>query len=332
MTLATVTTRTRMMVQDVGFPFAANIAVDGVSTIFDLPVEAISAIVTPPLVIFNGAIISGQATPSYVIDYKYGTIQFFTPPSPAGGILSVQGITYNYYDDDEVLQAITDAFNLHVADQDPLPVLSNTPPLGSTVLPSQEEYLVSILATIELLWYQATDTSQQVDIHTPEGVDIPRAQRFQQITQQIAGLKAEYNQISAALGVGLYRIQVLNQRRVSMTTNRLVPIFREQEYNQPYTGFWPTAALPGSLVTIYGKWFTYTSDVTFGGTSVAGNFTVVSDTELQAIVPTGAITGQIIVITPYGVVPSTAQFVVGEPAPFILYGPELVKIPIPPGS
>jgi len=49
-------------------------------------------------------------------------------------------------------------------------------------------------------------------------------------------------------------------------------------------------------------------------------------------VPEGALTGQIGVQTPYGMVLSTAQFVVGEPAPFIKYGPELVHIPIPPGK
>jgi hypothetical protein len=151
------------------------------------------------------------------------------------------------------------------------------------------------------------------------------------ITQQIQALEDEYTKIGAALGVGLYRIQVLFQRRVSYTTNRLVPIFREQEYNQPYTGFWPTTGLPGTLVTIDGQWFDGTTDVTFGGVSCGGEFTVVSDCQVQAIVPANAMTGQIGVQTPYGEVLSTAQFVVGEPPPFILYGPEQVKPPIPPG-
>jgi hypothetical protein len=33
------------------------------------------------------------------------------------------------------------------------------------------------------------------------------------------------------LGVGLYAIEVTNLRRVSRTTGRLVPLFREREYD-----------------------------------------------------------------------------------------------------
>ena len=328
MTTATITKRTRMMIQDIGRPFAANLNTNGVSNVFELPVPTVSETAWPLTVILDGVVISGAATPIYWVDYKYGVIVFFTPP-PAT-TLAVQGRAYDYFTDDEVTQAVTDGFNLHVADQDPLPYID--PVLGQIGLNSNEEYLVSILAAIELLWYRATDASQEVDVHTPEGVEIPRSQRYQQIMNQIKGLEEEYNSKAGALGVGLFRIQVLNQRRVSYTTNRLVPIFREQEYNQPYTGFYPTTGLPGSLITIHGKYFDYATDVQFGGVSVAGNFTIVDDKKITAIVPAGAITGQIGVITPYGTVLSTAQFVVGEPAPFLDYGPELVHIPIPPGK
>ena len=316
------------MLQDTGTPFAATLNVDGVSTVFDLPVESISQNYGLT-VLLGGVNISNQATPPYVVDYKHGVISFYTAPEPAGATLGVQGWYYDYFDDDEVAQAVTDAFNLHVDDQDPLPTIN--PTIGGTSISSSEEYLVSILAAVELLWFRATDASQQVDVHTPEGVLIPRSERFRQIMAQINALQDEYKSMAGALGVGLWRIQVLWQRRVSYTTNRLVPLFQEQEYNQPYTGFTPTTGLPGTPVTIEGSYFTDTTDVQFGGVSVGGNFTVVSDTELIAVVPEGAITGQINVITPYGNVLSTAQFVVGEPPPFILYGPEQVKPPIPPG-
>lgn len=317
-----------MMVQDTGYPFAANVVIDGVSNVFDLPVESISSIEAPPTVVLNGSVISTQATPLYVLDYKHGVISFFSAPRPAGVTLGVVGITYDYFDDDEVAQAVTDGFNLHVSDQDPLPTID--PVMGQPSLPSNEEYLVSILAAIELLWFRATDASQQIDIHTPEGVTIPRSERFRQIMAQINALQEEYKTMAGALGVGLWRIQVLNQRRVSLTTNRLVPIFREQEYNQPYTGLFPTTAPPGGLVTIEGKYFTGTTAVNFGGVASL-DFTVISDTEVEAVVPVGAKTGQIQVVTPYGAVLTTAQFVVGQPPPFVLYGPEMVKPPIPPG-
>lgn len=318
-----------MLVQDTGFPFAANVVVDGVSTVFDLPVESISATASPPLVILNGTVISGQATPIYFIDYKHGVISFYSAPQPSGAELGVQGITYDYFDDDEVAQAVTDGFNLHVQDQSPLPTID--PVLGQPTLSSSEEYLVSFLAAIELLWFRATDASQQIDIHTPEGVTIPRSERFRQLMQQINALQDEYKSMAGALGVGLYRVQVLWQRRVSYTTNRLVPLFEEQEYNAPYTGFQPTAGAPGALVNINGMYFTDATSVTFGGVP-STDFDVVSDVLITAEVPVGAVTGQIGIITPYGTVLTTAQFVVGQPAPFVLYGPEQVKPPIPPGT
>lgn len=317
------------MVQDAGYPFACNVITDGISNVFDLPVESVSQTVVPPTVILNGVVISNQqATPTYVFDYKHGVISFFSPPTPAGQTLGVSGITYDYFDDDEVAQAVIDGFNLHVADQDPLPTID--PVLGQTSLPSNEEYLVSILAAIELLWFRATDASQQIDVHTPEGVTIPRSERFRQIMAQINALQEEYKSMAGALGVGLWRIQVLNQRRVSLTTNRLVPLFREQEYNQPYTGFFPTTGNVGATITIEGKYFTEATAVNFGGVPSL-DFEAISDTEIVAVVPPGAQTGQIQVITPFGAVLTTAQFVVGEPPPFVLYGPQMVRPPIGPG-
>jgi hypothetical protein len=317
-----------MIIQDTGYPFACNVICDGVSTVFDLPVESISQTASPPTVVLGGVVLTIQATPQYVIDYKHGVISFTGAPQPQGTDLGVQGVTYDFFDDDEVAQAVTDAFNLHVQDQDPLPVID--PVLGMPSISSSEEYLVSILAAVELLWFRATDASAEIDIHTPEGVTIPRSERYRQTLQQVNALQEEYKTIAGALGVGLWRIQILFERRVSYTTNRLVPLFREQEYNAPYTGFQPTSAAVGATVEIFGKYFTGTLSVTFGGVP-STNFVVISDTQINAVVPAGAITGQIGITTSTGVVLSTAQFVVGQPAPFILYGPQMVQPPIPPG-
>lgn len=326
----TIAKRTRMLVGDRGRPFSSNVAIDGQANIFDLQNQSISEVLWPPTVVLDGHVISNSATPPYWFDYSAGVIVFFTAPQPEGMLLGVTGKAYDYFDDEMVSQAVIDAFNLHTADQDPLPYID--PVTGQCGLDSNDQYLVSILAAIELLWFRSTDAAQEVDVHTPEGVLIPRSQRYEQIMQQIKDLDATYTRMSGTLGTGLYRIQVLNQRRVSYTTNRLVPVFREQEYNQPYTGFFPTTGLPGTLITINGKYFSYATDVQFGGVSVNGNFTIVSDCIIQATVPNGALTGQIGVITSYGVVLSTAEFVVGEPPPFIKYGPSLVEIPIPPGK
>jgi IPT/TIG domain/Laminin G domain len=60
------------------------------------------------------------------------------------------------------------------------------------------------------------------------------------------------------------------------------------------TGFTPTAGPVGSSVTITGSGFTGATDVKFNDTSVgAGNYTVNSDAQITATVPSGASTGPI---------------------------------------
>jgi IPT/TIG domain len=331
MSTASITALTRMQLQDTGTFFVCNVAVNGTAQLFDLPVESISSTAYPLTITLNGTQISGQATPSYTVDYKHGVLLFNTPPIV--GQLVVAGWRYAYFDDDEVAQAVSDAFNLHTNDYEPQDYINPAP--GQMGVNSNSDYCISILAAIECLWFRATDASQEIDIRTPEGVEIPRSERFRQITEQIQSLTDQYKSYAGALGEGLFRIYVTFQRRVSYTTNRFVPLFREQEYNQPYDGFSPTSGPPGAIINIYGKYFTYTTAVTFGGVA-ATSFTVSSDWLIQAVVPVGAVTGQIGIMTSPpggggGVVLSTAQFVVGEPAPFIKYGPELVKPNIPTG-
>lgn len=327
MTTASITTRVRYFTEDTGTPFSASFSVNGTSTVFDLPVEHVSSVSTLTVVL-GGVVISGAATPSYYVDYLHGVLVFYSAPT-AGQLLQVQGTFYDYFDDDQVSQAVTDAFALHTNDLDPTPVID--PVVGQCSLPTQEEILVAMLATIELLWFAAGQAAREININTGE-VNLPRSARHAQILRQIQFLQDEYQSIARSMGVGVWRIKQFFQRRVSYTTNRFVPIFREQEFNQPYTGFEPTSAPVGATITIYGRYFTGATSVTFGGGVAATSFTVVDDETITAVVPAGAIDGQITITTPSGSVPTTAQFVVGQPAPFVRYGPELLKPPIPPGT
>src|SRR6266404_5401477 len=67
------------------------------------------------------------------------------------------------------------------------------------------------------------------------------------------------------------------------------------------TSFTPSSGVAGTSVTITGTGFTAASTVTFNGTS--GSFTVNSDTQITATVPSGASTGPIAVTTGGGTAP-----------------------------
>jgi len=73
--------------------------------------------------------------------------------------------------------------------------------------------------------------------------------------------------------------------------------------------FTPTSGPVGTVVTITGVSLTQTKSVAFGGLK-ATQFTVVSDTEVQATVPTGAKTGHIAITTSGGTAISSGIFTV----------------------
>jgi len=77
------------------------------------------------------------------------------------------------------------------------------------------------------------------------------------------------------------------------------------------TSFKPTSGPVGTPVTIYGVSLTQTTKVTFGGVK-ATQFTVNSDTQVTAYVPTGAKTGHIAITTLGGTAVSSGIFTVTQ--------------------
>jgi hypothetical protein len=75
--------------------------------------------------------------------------------------------------------------------------------------------------------------------------------------------------------------------------------------------FKPTSGTVGTAVQITGVSLTQTTKVTFGGVR-ATSFTVNSDTQVTATVPTGAKTGHIAITTAGGTVTSSGVFTVTE--------------------
>ncbi|GGE97198.1 hypothetical protein GCM10011383_04930 [Hymenobacter cavernae] len=73
------------------------------------------------------------------------------------------------------------------------------------------------------------------------------------------------------------------------------------------TSFTPTSGTAGTSVVLTGTNFTGATSVKFNGTAAA-SYTVNSATQLTAIVPAGATTGTISVVTPGGTVTSTQSF------------------------
>jgi len=75
------------------------------------------------------------------------------------------------------------------------------------------------------------------------------------------------------------------------------------------SNFSPSSGKVGTIVTITGTGLTQTTGVTFGGVA-ATTFTVKSDTQVAATVPTRAITGKIVITSTGGTVTSSGTFTV----------------------
>jgi hypothetical protein len=87
-------------------------------------------------------------------------------------------------------------------------------------------------------------------------------------------------------------------------------------------GFSPGSGPAGTEVTIDGTGFAGATDVRFGTTSVgAGNFTVLTDEQITATVPAGAITAPISVDAPGGTATSSGSFSVIQPPTITGFSP-----------
>jgi uncharacterized repeat protein (TIGR03803 family) len=85
-------------------------------------------------------------------------------------------------------------------------------------------------------------------------------------------------------------------------------VFRLSNGLSPLVETVPVAGKVGEHVIILGNGLTGSTSVTFN--SMPATFTVVSDTEITATVPSGATTGTVSVVTPSGTLNSNPQFVV----------------------
>jgi uncharacterized repeat protein (TIGR03803 family) len=83
-------------------------------------------------------------------------------------------------------------------------------------------------------------------------------------------------------------------------------VFQLSRELSPFVETVPTGNCPGRHVTILGTDLTGATSVTFNG--VAATFTVVSPTEITTTVPTGAITGDVKVVTPKGTLSAKVTF------------------------
>ena len=218
--LTSLAERLRSELGDTGKSFVHQFIADGTTNRFLLPyspVDAINMIIT-----LDGTDISTTVD----VEETTGYMTFDEVPE-AGAVVVAAGTYFKYFTVTEIEQFVCTAFDQHTA--------NHADTYGRAILldtlPGLEEYPVITYASTLALYTLATDASFDIDITAPDGVQIPRSERYRQLMQMIEVRKQQYRELCSQLGIGLYKIDVFSLRRISKTTNRYVPIYLPLEVN-----------------------------------------------------------------------------------------------------
>lgn len=218
--IANLLSRVRLELGDQQKNFTFTATGDGVTKVFSTgiyPMELTNLYIT-----VNGTPVAYPA--GYSLEQRTGIITFIAAPANASPIV-VTGLQDRYFLDSELTTFITDAVNQHT--------YNRVDSYGSLVtlssIDATEEYPVALLATVEALWALATDSAFDINISAPDGIMIPRDQRYNQLMGTIQKRFDQYKMLCSQLNIGLWRIEMGTLLRVSRTTNKYVPVFVAQE-------------------------------------------------------------------------------------------------------
>jgi hypothetical protein len=232
--------RVRMDLGDLPQPFDFQFVGDGVRDHFNVehrPFDPTS------LVLLSYGDPVDPVSAKVTIDGLTGTLVFDEPPA-AGEAWEIQGRKWRYFSDED-LQIFIDT---SVAQNSHNRADSTGGPYDTGDIPPVEEYPIALYAVIQALWALATDASFDIDILAPDGVNIPRSERYRQLMDMIGARQTQYDEIAKALNIGIARMETMTVRRTAKLTNRLVPVYLPQEYDDrtPPRRLYPTISTQGT--------------------------------------------------------------------------------------
>lgn len=226
-TLTQMVDRTRMELADTPKLFNQTIRTSGDTNIYELSYAPVLA--SSCTVYLNGRQVpdfrvEGVEMSGVQIEESTGRVIFdFYPPADMD--LTVTGTHFRYFTESEMQQVVESAFEMHTTKR--ADVYGR--PITLDRLDGLEEYPVALLATIQAVQILMTDAAFDIDIYAPDGINIPRSQRFRQLEEMLTNLKDRYRDLCMALNIGMYKVEVFTLRRVSARTGRYVPVYRPME-------------------------------------------------------------------------------------------------------
>lgn len=179
---------------------------------------------------FDGSTTTELASTGYSLDERNGILRLATLPEGNASIM-VEGYYYEWVTPDDLSFYAQRAIEKHVRN------------LGVSIEGMSDLMVNAVgIATItECLWALMTEYSRDIDVITSESVHIPASQRFRMVQALLMQWEAEYKRHATALNIGIDRVEVFSLRRTARTTNRLVPLYKPQEFGDysPMVRLWP---------------------------------------------------------------------------------------------
>lgn len=215
--------RTRMEIGDVGKTFQESFVASGTETRYVLSHAPVDA---PSLSVFLDSvdITDNDEGEGVQVEESTGTLIFdFLPVE--GAVITAAGTSYRFLTDDELTVVCQESVLMHTKDRVDL----NGRPIDLDTLPMIEITAVATLCAVNSLYVLSTDASFDIDVQAPDGMNVPRSERYRQLMETINLLKERYREMCELLNIGMHGIQVFSARRLSKRTNRYVPLYTPQE-------------------------------------------------------------------------------------------------------
>lgn len=215
-TLAEVASVARNLSRDFGTFFETNFATVGSTLRLPHPLVEPNS-----LSVINNT--DASEVDDVVLNARNGLLKVQNPSQYEDG-LYISGLYYEWFLDAD-LTFFADILSMEHLYHRPGMTLGN--------IAGAEVEVMGIGTLVQALWSLLAEFATDIDVSTPEGINIPAHQRYQQVQSLITYWERRYDEKAALLNVGLKRIESFTLRRVSRMTNRLVPIYRPREIDNP---------------------------------------------------------------------------------------------------
>ena len=165
----------------------------------------------------------GSPVTDFVVNSRGGMIKIPNPAQYADGVY-ISGMYYQWFLDEDL-----DFYSSLIATEH----MYHRPGESLDSITGAEVEVMAIGALVNGLWSLLAEFATDIDISSPEGMNIPAHQRYQQVQSLIQYWENRYEDKAAMLNVGLKRIEMHTLRRITKLTGRYAPLYRGREIDNP---------------------------------------------------------------------------------------------------